>query len=102
MADATPVAIITGASAGIGTALAHVFADHGHPLVLIARRAAQLKTLADAIEERGCARPHVIVTDLGQPETAAQIEEELRECGLEPQFLVNNAGFGLVGSAATL
>ena len=102
MADATPVAVITGASAGIGAALAHVFADHGHALVLVARRAAQLKTLADAIEERGRARPHVIVADLGLPDAATRIEDELRDNGLEPHFLVNNAGFGLVGPAAKL
>jgi short-subunit dehydrogenase len=102
MADATPVAVITGASAGIGAALAHVFADHGHALVLVARRAAPLKTLADTIEERGRARPRVIVADLGLPDAAALIEDELRENGLEPQFLVNNAAFGLVGLAASL
>ena len=61
MPDRKPVALITGASAGIGAALANVFADHGHALVLVARRAPQLKALADAIEERGHARPHVIV-----------------------------------------
>ena len=97
-----PVALITGASAGIGAALADVFADNGHALVLVARRAPQLKALADAIEERGHARPHVIVLDLGQPDAAARIEDELRENGLEPQFLVNNAGFGLLGPAASL
>ena len=67
-----------------------------------ARRAPQLKALADAIEERGHARPHVIAIDLGQPDAAARIEDELREHGLEPQFLVNNAGFGLLGPAASL
>jgi short-subunit dehydrogenase len=102
MANATPVAVITGASAGIGAALAHVFADHGHTLVLVARRAPQLKALADTIEERGRTRPHVIVIDLAIPDAAARIEDELRERGLEPQFLVNNAGFGLVGHAANL
>ena len=40
--------------------------------------------------------------DLGQPDAAARIEDELRESGLEPQFLVNNAGFGLLGPAASL
>jgi len=102
MADATPVAVITGASAGIGEELAHVFADHGHALVLVARRAAQLKTLADTIEKRCRMRPHVIVADLGLPNAAARIEDELRELGLEPQFLVNSAGFGLLGLAADL
>src|SRR6476646_7039687 len=102
MPDPKPVAVITGASAGIGAALANVFADHGHALVLVARRAPQLKALADAIEERGHARPHVIALDLGQPGAAARIEDELGENGLEPKFLVNNAGFGLMGSAASL
>src|SRR3954451_11612793 len=102
MPDPKPVALITGASAGIGAALADVFVDHGHALVLAARRAPQLKALADAMEERGHARPHVVIIDLGQAGAAARIEEELRESGLEPQFLVNNAGFGLLGLAASL
>src|SRR6478735_3391935 len=91
MSDPEPVALITGASAGIGAALANVFADHGHTLVLAARRAPQLKALAEAIEERGHARPHVVIIDLGQPGAAARIEEELRARGLEAQFLVNVA-----------
>src|SRR3954469_24341563 len=102
MPDPKPVALITGASAGIGAALADVFADHGHALVLAARRAPQLKALADAIEERGHARPHIVIIDLGQAGAAARIEDELRERGVEPKFLVNNAGFGLMGLAASL
>src|SRR5437763_1951162 len=102
MPDLKPVALITGASAGIGAALANVFADNGHALVLAARRAPQLEALADAIEERGQARPHVIAIDLGQADAAARIEDELREHGLEPNFLVNNAGFGLMGAATSL
>jgi short-subunit dehydrogenase len=102
MPDPKPVALITGASAGIGAALADVFAEHGHALVLAARRAPQLKALADAMEERGHARPHVVIVDLGQAGAAARIEDELRERDLEPQFLVNNAGFGLMGLAASL
>jgi short-subunit dehydrogenase len=102
MPDAKPVAVITGASAGIGAALAHVFADHGHALVLVARRAPQLKALADTIEERGRPRPGVIVIDLARPDAAARIQQELRENGLEPQYLINNAAFGLLGPAASL
>ena len=97
-----PIALITGASAGIGAALAEVFADNGHALVLIARRAPQLKALADAIEERGHARPRVMVLDLALPDAAARIEDELREYCEEPKFIVNNAGFGLLGPAASL
>jgi short-subunit dehydrogenase len=99
---ARPKALITGASAGIGAALADVFADNGHALVLVARRAGPMKALADAIEERGRARPHVMALDLGRRDAAAQIEDELRQADLEPQYVVNNAGFGLVGDAATL
>jgi short-subunit dehydrogenase len=102
MPDAKPVAVITGASAGIGAALAHVFAEHGHALVLVARRAPQLKALADTIEERGRPRPGVIVIDLARPDAAARIQQELRENGLEPQYLINNAAFGLLGPAASL
>ncbi|MSP45281.1 MAG: SDR family oxidoreductase [Xanthobacteraceae bacterium] len=102
MPDPKPIALITGASAGIGAALADVFADNGHALVLVARRAPQLKALADKIEERGHARPNVIAIDLALPDAAARIEDELRESGLEPRYVVNNAGFGLMGAAAGL
>lgn len=95
-----PVTLITGASAGIGAALASVFAEQGHALVLTARRGAQLAAVADTIEAAGRPRPRVIAADLARPETPAAIESELRTAGLEVQYLVNNAGFGLVGSAA--
>ncbi len=95
-----PVTLITGASAGIGAALASVFAEHGHALVLTARRGAQLAAVADTIEAAGRPRPRVIAADLARPETPAAIESELRTASLEVQYLVNNAGFGLVGSAA--
>ena len=94
-----PVTLITGASAGIGAALASVFAEHGHALVLTARRSAQLTAVADAIAAAGKPRPQIIATDLSRPEAAAAIESELYAAGLEVQYLVNNAGFGLVGNA---
>jgi hypothetical protein len=97
-----PITLITGASAGIGAALADVFADHGHTLALVARRAPRLKSLADAIEERGHARPRVLAVDLARADATARIAEDLRESGHEPQFVVNNAGFGLLGPAASL
>jgi short-subunit dehydrogenase len=94
-----PITLITGASAGIGAALAAVFAEHGHALVLTARREALLAAVADAIEGTGRPRPRIIAADLARPEAAERIESELRATGLEVQFLVNNAGFGLVGNA---
>ena len=97
-----PVALITGASAGIGVALARVFAANGHELVLVARRERKLVELADTIAATGRARPHVSALDLTRTDAAAQIAVELAQHGLEPQYVVNNAGFGLYGDAAEL
>ncbi len=97
-----PVTLITGASAGIGFALARVFAAHGHALVLTARRQPQLQALADMIAAEGRPRPQVIAADLAGAGACAQIEAELRAAGHEPQYVVNNAGFGLMGEAAAL
>jgi len=84
-----PVCLITGASAGIGMALAHVFAKHGHALVLTARRKAELQALADEIANAGFARPGLLA-------------DALLAASLEPSILVNNAGFGLLGEVADL
>jgi NAD(P)-dependent dehydrogenase (short-subunit alcohol dehydrogenase family) len=65
--EARQVVVITGASAGIGSALARVFAAHGHDLVLIARREAKLDALADEIAAAGRPRPLVLPVDLAQP-----------------------------------
>jgi uncharacterized protein len=96
------VVVVTGASAGIGAALARVFAEHGHDLVLIARRESKLDALADEIAAGGRSRPLVLPIDLAQPDAGARIKAELAAHGLEPEYIVNNAGFGLVGEAAQL
>ena len=97
-----PVTLITGASAGIGAALAHEFAAHGHELVLVARREQALDALADGIAAKGVARPTVLPADLGHGDAAQVIAAALERRGLEPDVVVNNAGFGLVGAADTL
>ena len=97
-----PIALITGASAGIGAALARVFAENGHELMLVAGREQRLTQLADTIAASGRARPHVVALDLTRTDAAAQIAVELAQRGLEPQYVVNNAGFGLYGDAAEL
>ncbi len=102
MAATKPITLITGASSGIGAALAQVFASAGHELVLVARRAPQLAQLADTIAAQGRPRPHVMTADLSRADAAAGLEHELRARGLEPNFVVNNAGVGLVGQAAKL
>jgi hypothetical protein len=96
-----PVTVITGASAGIGAALARVFARNGHELALVARREDRLRALAEEIAATGAREPLVIVTDV-ERDAVQKIGEALTAQGAEPQYLVNNAGFGLVGVAAEL
>ncbi len=100
MSNLRPVTLITGASAGIGVGLARVFAREGHQLALIARREDRLRALADEIAAKGPRRPIVIVDDLTKPGSSARLREALAEHGVEPQYVVNNAGFGLIGRAA--
>lgn len=95
-----PVALITGASAGIGVALAREFARHGHDLALVARRADRLNALADEIAAAGAIRPLVIPADLTTSGAAREIADALTAAEAEPNYVVNNAGFGLVGLAA--
>ena len=101
MSGMRPVTVITGASAGIGVALARVFASRGHELALVARREDRLRALADEIVATGAKRPIVIPADLLKTGAARQIGEALAVQGAEPQFVVNNAGFGLAGLAST-
>lgn len=102
MSPNEPVTLVTGASAGIGAALAREFAREGHALVLTARREAQLTALADEIAAAGHKRPQVIAADLGADDGTARLAEGLTARGLEPSIVVNNAGFGLLGHAAKL
>ena len=96
------VTLVTGASSGIGAALAQVFAEHGHELVLVARRERELGALADMIAATGRPRPTVLPADLQRPDAVAVVGDALRAQGLEPAIVVNNAGFGLFGSACDL
>lgn len=102
MSTLKPVTLITGASAGIGSAFARLFAERGHALVLVARRQAQLAAVADAIAVAGRERPQVMAIDLAGTGAADRIARELLARGLEPAIVVNNAGFGLAGAAAAL
>lgn len=98
----TPVAIITGASAGIGTALARVFAKHGHALVLVARRDDRLKALAAEIAASGAPVPLTVPLDIASAGAVDHLAKILAARDFEAQYIVNNAGFGLIGPAASL
>lgn len=93
------VALITGASAGIGTELARAFAAKGHRVALVARRMDRLTALAGEITAAGGAEPIVISCDLTQPGSCDMIAEALAASGVEVEYVVNNAGFGVFGRA---
>jgi short-subunit dehydrogenase len=96
------VTLITGASAGIGAELARVFASNGHRVVLVARRADRLAALAGEIAAAGGAAPIVIPCDLQQPDACDKIAAVLAAEGVEVEYVVNNAGYGLFGKAVEL
>lgn len=90
-----PTALVTGASAGIGLELARILAREGHDLVLVARREAALKELADELKERYGAESRIVTADLAEAGAGERIEQALD--GVAIDVLVNNAGFGGVG-----
>jgi short-subunit dehydrogenase len=96
------VTLITGASAGIGTELARVFASNGHRVAIVARRADRLKALAAEIASSGKAPPIVIQCDLEARDASDKIANALVAAGVEVDYVVNNAGFGLMGRAVEL
>ena len=91
-----PVALVTGASSGLGAALAREFARHGHDLVLSARRRAPMETLAAELGALGAAAT-IVTADLAQPGGAGDLVRELAAAGIAIDVLVNNAGLGSVG-----
>jgi uncharacterized protein len=97
-----PVAVVTGASAGIGAELARVFAANGHQLALVARREQRLRALAEEIAASGHPKPLVMALDLAQRDAGIELGRALAANDCEPQYIVNNAGFGLIGHAAEL
>jgi short-subunit dehydrogenase len=96
------VTLITGASAGIGTELARVFAANGHRLALTARREDRLQALAREIAAGGGSAPIIIPCDLEASDAGDKIAAALAAAGVEVEYLVNNAGYGLFGRAIDL
>ena len=92
-----PVALVTGASAGLGAEFARQLAKRGQRLVLVARRKDRLEALAAEI---GNAR--AVAIDLAKTGSAAKLLSEIESAGEQIELLINNAGFGLKGSFAEL
>ncbi|GGG98405.1 SDR family NAD(P)-dependent oxidoreductase [Silvibacterium dinghuense] len=90
-------ALVTGASAGIGVALAEDLAAAGANLVLTARRVDRLEALAQRLQEQHGIQTRVIPADLADPAAPQQLYEATEGQGLEIDLLINNAGFGYLG-----
>ena len=90
-------ALITGASAGIGAAFAKSLAAKGANVILVARRADRLTTLAQELEVAHKVKTSVIAEDLSDPQAPHRISQTLRSEGNSVDILINNAGFGLPG-----
>jgi short-subunit dehydrogenase len=90
------LAIVTGASAGIGAALARALSARGQPVLAVARRADRLEALAADARAAGTAAIHPLPLDLTTEGAAAVLAAEARRLGV-PALLVNNAGLGAYG-----
>jgi short-subunit dehydrogenase len=93
-------ALVTGASAGLGTEFATRFAERGADVVLVARREDRLRALADELQRRHGITATVIGLDLALTDAPARLRRELDDRGIRLQSLVNNAGFGMKGGFA--
>ena len=90
-------ALITGASSGIGKALAYQFAKDGYHLVLAARGVARMQAVADDLQKQFKVVVTVIGADLETHDGAAQLHAEVKARGIVLSALVNNAGYGAYG-----
>jgi uncharacterized protein len=90
----TAAALVTGASSGIGAAIARELAARGHNLILVARRQQRLDDLGAELERDHGVRVTPIAADLGESEGRDEVARRVDELGLEVAVLVNSAGFG--------
>ena len=87
-------ALVTGASAGIGEAIARELASRGHGVTLVARREERLRALAGELSASHGVRAEAIAADLGDEAARERLAAQIEGLGLEVEILVNNAGFG--------
>ncbi|WP_115461792.1 SDR family NAD(P)-dependent oxidoreductase [Winogradskyella aurantiaca] len=90
-------ALITGASSGIGKELAYIHAERGGNLIIVARRADKLTELKNEIETKHSVKVETFTKDLSVQGSGKELFEEVTKAGLQVDYLINNAGFGLRG-----
>lgn len=88
------VALITGASTGIGKELCKVHAEKGGDLIIVARRKEKLEQLKSELENKNSINVMVITKDLSLPNSPKEIYDEVKSADIEIDYLINNAGFG--------
>jgi len=93
-------ALVTGASAGIGVALATQLSACGTHLVLTARRRERLEELSRKLKDANGIQTEIVVADLAQPDAPGKIFRFTKEKGIAVEILINNAGFGQYGEVA--
>jgi len=91
------LALITGASSGIGAELSYIFADRGHDLILVGRNEDQLAAVKTNIEQKSERTVHTIASDLSIPGAAKQLYDHVKSQGHNVDILVNDAGLGGAG-----
>ncbi len=96
------MALVTGASAGLGLEFARLFGSDKHNLILVARRRDKLEALAAELEKAHGIKVCVLSADLMEPSAVEQIVAEVKAKGLQVDYLVNNAGFGSSGAFVEL
>jgi hypothetical protein len=97
MPSTRPVALVTGASSGIGRELCRVLARERHDVILVARREPELRTVADELRQQFGATCTVITADLSKRDGPQMVYDAVSAAGLSVDVLVNNAGFGGFG-----
>lgn len=102
MTDSKAFTLVTGASSGIGSDLARVFAREGRPLLLVARSQERLTALAEKLKAAHGVEVEIFSRDLSQPGAAKSLASDIGSKGWAVDTLVNNAGFGLLGPFAEL
>jgi short-subunit dehydrogenase len=88
------IALITGASSGIGRELSRIHASRGGDLIIVARGDENLNNLKQELQKKYSCKIYVIVKDLSTPTASQEVYDEVKSQNLDVDYLFNNAGFG--------